>query len=82
MGTDNFHRIAAIHAGCTVIAVVLACVLNVCLWSYAPDTRFETLETMLLPVFKLFFALVTIGAVLGIVFDRLTLRVLRKHSLN
>lgn len=77
MNADKFHKVAVIHLCVTATVAILSCALMAMLWSYVPDTRFETLETLLLPVFRVLFTLAAFANLLGIAFHRRTLRVLR-----
>lgn len=74
---DKFKRFSLVHACVVVLAILLAAALNYLLWSYKPDTRFDTLENALLPVVRPVFTIALFGVVCCIAFDRLTLRVLR-----
>lgn len=73
-------RVTVIHT-CVVASIVIStCMLNYLVWSYIPDSRFETLETLLLPYAKFVFTLVTASLALTVAFDSHTVRVIGKLS--
>jgi len=75
-----FRRSAVIHA--CVICAALACVsvLNYLVWTYMPDSRFDTLETVLWPFAKPVLSLFTLAVLVMTAFDPHSVRVLRKLS--
>lgn len=75
-----YQRIYTVHV-CVVLALLFCTgVLNYLLWAYTPDTRFETLETWLLPFAKPAFSLCSLALAAALAADSHTIRVLRKLS--
>jgi TRAP-type C4-dicarboxylate transport system permease small subunit len=74
------RRVAVIHA--SVICAAFACVsvLNYLVWTYMPDSRFDTLETVLWPFVKPVLSLFTLAVLAMIAFDPHSVRLLRKLS--
>lgn len=72
------RRLAVIHA--SVICAALACVsvLNYLIWTYQPDSRFDTLEAVLWPFAKPVLSLFTLAVLVMIAFDPHSARVRRK----
>lgn len=72
-------RQASIGHSCAVVVVILlVAILNYLMWQYESDTRFETLETLLLPFLRPVVTFGTIGFALSLALDHHTMRVLRK----
>lgn len=78
MNADKFHKVAAIHTGVTATVAILGCALVAMLWSYEPDTGFDTLHTLLFPSVRVVVTLAVIANTVCVAFDRITLRVLRR----
>jgi hypothetical protein len=72
------QRVYLVHWSMAVITVIFASVLNYLMWEYTPDTRFETLETLLLPFARPAITLATVGLVVNAVFNPHTMRIMRK----
>lgn len=66
------------HIVTTLIFIVCACILNWHVWTYIPDAQFETLQTKFYPFYRVLVTLWTIAVAIGITFNKLTLRVIRK----
>jgi hypothetical protein len=71
-------RVTAIHACVVLVVFTLTCMLNYLVWTYAPDSRFETLETLLLPFAKPVITLGTVSLAVSVALGRHTTRVMRK----
>lgn len=74
----KYKRLFAVHIATTSVVVACACIMNWLVWTYTPDTRFQTIETMLYPVFRVLVTLWTTIVTLNVAFHRLTLRVLMR----
>ena len=74
------RRVALIHASVVFFALACVSVLNYLVWTYQPDTRLETLETLLWPFFRLVLTLYSLTVLVTIAISPHTLRVLKKLS--
>lgn len=75
-----FKRIVTVHVCIVLMTVICAGVLNYLLWTHTPDTRFETLESLLLPFVRPLVSLATISLAVAMGFDIQTVRVIRKMA--
>ncbi|WP_426078678.1 hypothetical protein [Janthinobacterium sp. PSPC3-1] len=72
-------RQASIGHYCAVaVVILLVAILNYIMWQYESDTRFETLETLLLRFLRPAVTFGTIGLALSLAMDHHTMRVLKK----
>ncbi|WP_298150892.1 hypothetical protein [Flavobacterium sp.] len=74
------RRVTLTHASVVLSAAVLVSMFNYLVWTYQPDTRIETLETVLWPFARPILSLITLALFVTIAFDPHTVRVLRKLS--
>lgn len=72
------RRVAVIHASVICAAIVCVCVLNYLVWTYMPDSGFDTLETVLWQFAKPVLSLFTLAVLAMIAFDPHTVCILRK----
>ena len=72
------RRAMAVHRHVASLVLVLTGALNYLVWTYAPDAKFDTLETLLLPFARPVVSVGTIAIAVSTIFDRHTVRVLRK----
>lgn len=76
---SKYQRFHVVHVSVVAVTLVLACLVMYFMWSYTPETPFgPTLESeFIVPVFRPLFSVLSVGAVLLVLFDRRTSRLRR-----
>ncbi len=74
---NRYEKLLRFQRCICLFGAFIAVLINYLIWSYEPDTRFETLETVLFPAIRALVAVVSIGLVVNMYLDPLTNRVLR-----